>query len=130
MNTLPYLPCATYTNALVTLNLNTASPPAFAQATLQYRRPRYNARVIVRRPSSKTHRERTGFGDAGAGMGYGFNDDGCRIGLQVGVRLRVGGCGCEVYAGLKRVRGRINLTVGAVVEMLQVWSTAVEGGVK
>jgi hypothetical protein len=40
----------------------------------------------------------------------------------------VGGCGCEAYAGLKRVRGRIDLIVGAMVQVLQVWSTAVEGG--
>ncbi|EUC27218.1 hypothetical protein COCCADRAFT_10132 [Bipolaris zeicola 26-R-13] len=104
MNTLQHIPRDTFSSVLVTLNPSSPPSPALTQATYQYRHPLYNSRMVFAQDRLDEIQGKRGIWYAGAWTGYGFHEDGCRSGLQVGEKLG-GKAGWEVVDA-KFMRGR------------------------
>lgn len=104
MNTLQHIPRETFSSVLVTLNPPSPPSPALTQATFQYRHPLYNARMVLAQDRLDEIQGKQGIWYAGAWTCYGFHEDGCRSGLQVGEKLG-GKAGWEVVDA-KFMRGR------------------------
>lgn len=104
MNTLQHIPRETFSSVLVTLNPPSPPSPALTQATYQYRHPLYNSRMVFSQDRLDEIQGKRGIWYAGAWTGYGFHEDGCRSGLQVGEKLG-GKAGWEVVDA-KFMRGR------------------------
>lgn len=124
MNTLQHLDRSKYSNVLVTLN--PPHPPALdlTQATYQYAHPLYNARMIAAQDQLGEIQGKNGVWFAGAWTGYGFHEDGCRSGIEVGIKLG-GSVPWEVVdakfmRGLKPVLGWKDWVVRAVVWGVQM----------
>ncbi|KAL6703589.1 hypothetical protein ACN47E_009534 [Coniothyrium glycines] len=131
MNTLQHLSRSTYSNVLVTLNPEKPPSPALTQATYQYRHPLYNARMILAQDRLPEIQGKNGIWFAGAWTGYGFHEDGCRSGLQIGVQLG-GSVPWEVVdakfmRGLKPALQWKDYVVRVVVWGLQIWIRVLEG---
>lgn len=104
MNTLQHLPRSTFSSVLVTLNPPSPPSPTLTQATYQYRHPLYNSRMVFAQDRLPEIQGKRGIWFAGAWTGYGFHEDGCRSGLQVGEKLG-GSAGWDVVDA-KFMRGR------------------------
>jgi len=136
MNTLQHIPRDTFSSVLVTLNPPHPPSPSLTQATYQYRHPLYNSRMVFAQDRLPEIQGKQGIWYAGAWTGYGFHEDGCRSGLQVGERLG-GSAGWDVVDA-KFMRGRKpelewkDHVVRVVVLLVQMWITVLEGlvGVK
>jgi predicted NAD/FAD-binding protein len=133
MNTLQHIPRDIFSNVLVTLNPPHSPSPSLTQATYQYRHPLYNSAMIFAQDRLGEIQGKKGVWYAGAWTGYGFHEDGCRSGLQVGERLG-GEVGWEVVDA-KFMRGsKPELTwkdyaVRLVVMVMQVWISVLERAV-
>ncbi|KAI2484636.1 Amine oxidase [Pyrenophora tritici-repentis] len=136
MNTLQHIPRDTFSSVLVTLNPPHPPSPSLTQATYQYRHPLYNSRMVFAQDRLPEIQGKQGIWYAGAWTGYGFHEDGCRSGLQVGEKLG-GSAGWDVVDA-KFMRGRKpelewkDNVVRVVVLLVQMWITVLEGlvGVK
>ncbi|CAN9153407.1 unnamed protein product [Alternaria alternata] len=131
MNTLQHIPREVYKNVLVTLNPPHPPSPALTHATYQYRHPLYNSRMVFAQDRLHEIQGKQGIWYAGAWTGYGFHEDGCRSGLQVGEALG-GDAGWEVIDA-KFMRGRKPLlewkdhVARIVITLVQMWIGILEG---
>jgi predicted NAD/FAD-binding protein len=131
MNTLQHIPRGTYSSVLVTLNPPSPPSPALTQATYQYRHPLYNSRMVFAQDRLDEIQGKQGVWFAGAWTGYGFHEDGCRSGLQVGEKLG-GRAGWEVVDA-KFMRGRKPVlewkdhVVRLIVTLVQMGISILEG---
>lgn len=131
MNTLQHLSREKYSNVLVTLNPENPPAPALTQATYQYRHPLYNAAMVAAQDRLDEIQGKDGIWFAGAWTGYGFHEDGCRSGLQVGIKL--GGqlpwkpVDAKFMRGLKPVLGWKDFLVRMVVHAVQMLIVLVGG---
>ncbi|KAF1852039.1 amine oxidase-like protein [Cucurbitaria berberidis CBS 394.84] len=130
MNILQHIPTSTFSDVLVTLNPETPPSPSLTQATYQYRHPLYNSRMIAAQDQLERIQGKRGIWYTGAWTGYGFHEDGCKSGLQVGERL--GGSlpwelvDAKYMRGLKPQLVWKDWVVRAVVWVLQLWITILE----
>jgi hypothetical protein len=130
MNTLQHISRSTFSNVLVTLNPPHPPSPSLTQATYSYRHPLYNSAMIFAQDRLGEIQGKDGVWYAGAWTGYGFHEDGCRSGLQVGEKLG-GKVGWEVVDA-KFMRGnKPELTwkdylLRLVVVIMQGWIGVLE----
>lgn len=130
MNILQHIDPASYSHVLVTLNPETPPSPSLTQATYHYRHPLYNTRMIAAQAKLGDLQGRGGLWYAGAWTGYGFHEDGCRSGIQVGESL--GGSVPWEVVDAKYMRGlKPELTwkdflVRLIIRFLQFWISTLE----
>lgn len=87
MNILQHISPSKFSDVLVTLNPENPPSPALTQATYDYRHPLYNSTMIAAQEKLERIQGKKGIWYIGAYTGYGFHEDGCRSGIQVGQRL-------------------------------------------
>ena len=136
MNILQHIPTATFSDVLVTLNPEVPPSPSLTQATYEYRHPLYNSAMIAAQGKLERIQGKNGIWYVGAYTGYGFHEDGCRSGIQVGERLG-GSVPWQVVdarygRGQKPDLGWKDFVVRLIVRALQVAISILEGvlGVK
>ncbi|KAJ4368753.1 hypothetical protein N0V83_005835 [Neocucurbitaria cava] len=130
MNILQHIPTSIFSDVLVTLNPEIPPSPSLTQATYEYRHPLYNARMIAAQDKLERIQGKRGIWYAGAWTGYGFHEDGCRSGMEVGERLG-GSLPWEVVdakfmRGLKPELQWRDWVVRAVIWVLQLWIVVFE----
>ncbi|KAI8934812.1 hypothetical protein NX059_008494 [Plenodomus lindquistii] len=130
MNILQHIPTSTFSDVLVTLNPEQPPSPSLTQATYEYRHPLYNARMIAAQEKLDNIQGKHGIWYAGAWTGYGFHEDGCRSGLEVGKRL--GGevpwkmIDAKFMRGLKPTLNWKDYLLRIVLHLLQLWIGLIE----
>lgn len=130
MNILQHLPRATFSDVLVTLNPETPPSPSLTQGTYHYRHPLYNTRMISAQDKLGDLQGKNGIWYAGAWTGYGFHEDGCRSGMQVGEML--GGSVSWKVVDAKYMRGMKpeftwkDILARLIIRFLQFWISMLE----
>lgn len=104
MNILQHIDPAQYNDILVTMNPPHPPNPALTQATINYRHPLYNAKMVRAQSMLPSIQGTKGVWYAGAWTRYGFHEDGFSSGVDVGIKL--GGAVPWNRVDAKFIRGR------------------------